>query len=352
MTRQEIAVARSHIEVWKCIANGPERHVLVLEDDVYFVRGAASLIDRGWRAAVRSGNTLDRPHLLYLSYKDAGGTAQRTGTSPRPVGPVRGFWYMSGYVLSRGGATSLLGSMPVVGPVDLWMNRRFAELDVLALARPALLQRLDGGSDNAYSILTYLSARAWWMQDPVPYARPRGPTVSCSRGMRRWTDVMGMALSMLGHRVRSCRNDVLASDFFAILDGGEPLFDAYVDANLDQRTLSTILERRPDARFVVMTADEQSVGLAIVGGDSADRSLPPDRTLILRLNGVDAHRWEPLCGFLCFGIPDSAFPIGVDHAVGLFQADGHRKEHANSEVPRVSAHDDQHGYSHSGKLAT
>ena len=53
MTRQEIAVARSHVEAWKRIARGFDEHVLVLEDDVYFVAGAAGLIDRGWREALK-----------------------------------------------------------------------------------------------------------------------------------------------------------------------------------------------------------------------------------------------------------------------------------------------------------
>ncbi|ESY65266.1 hypothetical protein X742_23310 [Mesorhizobium sp. LNHC232B00] len=52
MTRQEVAVARSHIEAWKAIANGSDGHVLVLEDDIWFRRGAAAAIDRGWRAAL------------------------------------------------------------------------------------------------------------------------------------------------------------------------------------------------------------------------------------------------------------------------------------------------------------
>lgn len=33
MTRQEVAVARSHVEVWKAVAEGLHEHVLVLEDD-------------------------------------------------------------------------------------------------------------------------------------------------------------------------------------------------------------------------------------------------------------------------------------------------------------------------------
>src|SRR4051794_35702349 len=53
MTRQEVAVARSHVEVWKAVATGKDNYVLVLEDDVWFTPGAATAIERGWHAALR-----------------------------------------------------------------------------------------------------------------------------------------------------------------------------------------------------------------------------------------------------------------------------------------------------------
>ncbi len=156
MTRQEIAVARSHIEVWKAIASGNDNYVLVLEDDVWFRRGAARAISRGWRAAhVRCDP--DGPRLLYISYQDAGGSAARLDVCSTLFRPERGLWFLSGYVLSREGAAALLRAMPVVGPVDLWMNYRFKELGALALSSPAILQRQDSGSDNSYSVLPYLA---------------------------------------------------------------------------------------------------------------------------------------------------------------------------------------------------
>jgi hypothetical protein len=70
---------------------------------------------------------------------------------------MRGLWFLSGYVLSRKGAAALLRAMPVIGPVDLWINYRFEELGALALSSPALLQRQDSASDNSYSVLPYLA---------------------------------------------------------------------------------------------------------------------------------------------------------------------------------------------------
>jgi len=153
MTRQEVAVARSHVEVWKAVATGSNNHVLVLEDDVWFARGAAAAIDRGWRAALQRCRAKGGPRLLYLSYADAGGTAERLDLCEALFRPARGLWFLSGYVLSREGAAALLRAMPIIGPVDLWINYRFEELGALALSSPVILQRQDGASDTPLSIM-------------------------------------------------------------------------------------------------------------------------------------------------------------------------------------------------------
>ena len=204
MTRQEVAVARSHIEIWKMIARGRHKHVLVLEDDIWFRAGAARQIDQGWRVAMRRCATEGGPQLLYLSYADAGGTAERLDECETLFRPVRGLWYLSGYVLSREGAAALLRAMPVVGPVDLWMNYRFNELGALALSTPAILQRQDVASDNSYSVVPFLAragivdARSHPMAPEKPHT---GPLVAWSDGGEQ--ESLAMALSMLGLRVRA-----------------------------------------------------------------------------------------------------------------------------------------------------
>lgn len=67
MTRQEIAVAKSHVEAWKAVATGCEEHVLILEDDVWFRQGAAASIERAWCKALIRGNG-GGSAMLYLSY--------------------------------------------------------------------------------------------------------------------------------------------------------------------------------------------------------------------------------------------------------------------------------------------
>ncbi len=334
MTRQEIAVARSHIKAWKRIALGPDENVLVLEDDVYFVTGAARLIDCGWRAAMKDRSPDERPQLLYLSYLDAGGTAQRADVSTDLFRPVRGFWYLSGYVLSRSGAESLLRSMPVVGPVDLWINRRFSELAVLALSRPALLQRPDGGSDNAYSILPYLSRSGTIDAGP----KPVHASVAANGLVFAWnvpgsTDVVGMALSTLGFRVRTFPKNTALLESATVPELLGSMFDAYVDPPLDESGLRELVRLRPDAKFVLANPTDQDGSLAMIQWNALRRMLPEDRTTILPDENDAGNRWQPLCDLFGLQVPNHAFPHGAAHEVGLFQASSDQCERdANSSA--------------------
>ncbi len=312
MTRQEVAVARSHIEVWKAVASGPHDHVLVLEDDVWFRPGAAAAVDRGWRAAWERHRADGGPHLLYLSYADAGKSAERADVCRALFRPLRGLWFLSGYVLSREGAAMLLRAMPVVGPVDMWMNFRFETLGALALATPAILQRMDGGSDNAHSILPYLS-RAGIVDAhlaPLPSRARSNPVLAWTeRGER---EGLAMALSMLGLRVRAFDGDeppIYAADLPDLLDA----FDALVDAPLAKCTLSAAIGRA-DVRFVLEGHAPTRHGVA------ADR-LPPGSTAVLPPLGSGTGNWGPICDLLGVELPSQDFPVGPQRCWRVFRDD-------------------------------
>jgi GR25 family glycosyltransferase involved in LPS biosynthesis len=323
MTRQEVAVARSHVEAWKAIISGSCDHVLVLEDDVWFKRGAAAAIDRGWRAAARRCAGERGPRLLYLSYSDAGGTAARADVCDALFRPERGLWFLSGYVLSREGAETLLRSMPVIGPVDMWINYRFEEMGALALSSPAILQRPDGGSDNCYSVLPYL-ARAGIVDSNtihVPGRASAGPVLAWTAGRDR--ESLAMALSMLGLRVRTFDGDERAfreDELPALLE----TFDALVDAPLSARATFAAVEQT-SARFL-LEADA-----CLARGIEPD-ILPPSRTTVLP--NVDARKasWQSLCVPLGIVPPIQAFPIGPPREWRIF-----RDDRAVSARPAASA---------------
>lgn len=309
MTRQEVAVARSHVEAWKSVAEGTEDYVLVLEDDVWFTPGAPTAIHRGWRAALRRCAAEGGPKLLYVSYSDAGGTADRADECDGLFRPLRGLWFLSGYVLSREGAVVLLRAMPVVGPVDLWMNYRLDELGALALGSPAIAQRQDETSENAYSVLPYL-ARAGivdaghGVKPPDP---PRaGPVLAWTQRGER--ESLAMALSMLGLRVRVFDDDdepILERDLKRVLQ----TFDALVDAPLV-----------PDALIAAVT-DERSVILmeprAATPAGLERARLPPSRLVTL----AEGDSWDVLCGVLSVVKPAEGFPVGAPRTLRVFRDD-------------------------------
>jgi GR25 family glycosyltransferase involved in LPS biosynthesis len=312
MTRQEVAIARSHVEAWKAVATGTNQFVLVLEDDVWFTPGAPAAIDRGWRTARSRCAGDGGPKLLYLSYSDAGGTAVREDDSDGVFRAVRGLWFLSGYVLSREGAADLLRAMPVVGPVDLWMNFRLAELGALALSSPAIAQRRDVRSDNAYSMLPYL-ARAG-IVDAAHGAKP--PEVSRSRPVLAWTagaeqERLAMALSMLGLRVRAFDGDeppMHERDLREVFEA----FDAVVDAPLVPAAVAAV---GADERFVILLEEGARTPAGL------ERALSASRSAIVAPDVSGRGSWEVLCDLLGLVSPVDEFPVGAPRSFRLFRHD-------------------------------
>ncbi|MEQ9811497.1 MAG: family 16 glycosylhydrolase [Azospirillaceae bacterium] len=323
MTRQEIAVARSHIEAWKAVATGREEYVLILEDDIWFRRGAAALIERAWCEASSRGND-GGPAMLYLSYEDAGGTCERADVRGSLFRPVRGLWFLCGYVLSRGGAQALLHAMPVVGPVDMWMNRQFDWLRPLAVMTQAILQRPDAGSDNSYSVLPFLARAGIVDAKALP-----APTRSGRVRLVVWTgrgahEPLTMALSMLGLRVLAF--DATAP---AVTDAEVATlfntFDVLVDPPFPSDALSDEV-----AKLVTGLVLEPIRPKRIVTSD-----LPKRLWTILPGDGPGDDWWAPLCSLTGMTTPVQAFPSGAPSDWRLFR-DGRRTCRPSNEQLRAA----------------
>lgn len=311
MSRQEVAVARSHIEVWKSIASGADSLVLVLEDDAWFKPAARAAINEAWREIDERSAAAGRPDILFVSYADAGGTALRFDEGGGIFRPVRGLWHLSGYVLTQAGATKLLRSMPVKGPVDLWMNYQFANLHVLAMSSPAIAQRLDGASDNAYSVMPYL-ARAG-VVDGGHAIKQAG--VLGSERVLAWTcrgdrESLAMALSMLGLRVRVFDSTEQPLSPVA-LQGELQLFDALVDPPLLPSAMTAAMAAA-ETRFIVESSLLESAATLRTRVD-------PSRTLVVDPDSAETSPWSTLCGFLKLAAPAEAFPLGAPRSARLFR---------------------------------
>ena len=310
MSQPEVAVARSHIGIWRLIAAGEHAYALVLEDDVWFQRGFARHLDRAWAEMDGESGHTQRFDVLYLSYKEVKHGAQKTFLSRSVFRPVRGLWYLSGYVLSRKGAAKLLSLLPCRGPVDLWINHQFGVLDVRATKRSIISQRRDGGSSNSYSILPALTKigildsgsesvfRIRPQERPVFAFGPEGSGLSS----------LAMALSMLGYRCCSDLQELPAIELEPLLSGRpDRVFDAYVNIGSLQAKAATLVERYPRAKFIITTSQD---------GSSDARTLD----MVEGISGRDvavlpaeaADKWKVVCEHLRCPPPVCPFPEIAD----------------------------------------
>lgn len=329
MSREEVAIALSHVKAWEQIAAGEAQYALVLEDDVYFHFAFAKVFDQAWLALTSKEPV--RLDVLYASYEVARGGAQWT-VAPTPVRrPVRGIWQLSGYVLSRRGAAKLLERLPVRGPVDLWINLIFGELDVFTLSRSVIKQRRDVPSGNFYSVLPILSKVGLITSTKVPSVEQRGARGPIFGFGETGTGVtaLGTALSMLGYRCCSDVTRLPRQEHRALFDGAcSRLFDAYVNVgSLAHLDLLHLAKRYPEFKLIVTSYgqlvhryednDDHSQldpndGYEVVLRQSSLSSLDLDSAQCLVLPADHPDRWQLLTEFLDCDYPSFPYPRGAD----------------------------------------
>ena len=306
MSRAEVAVARSHIGVWRAVAQSTASYALVLEDDVWFERGFGRIVDQAWREmedADRTGPAFD---VLYVSYKEVRYGAPKELVSRNVFRPERGLWYLSGYVLSKKGAQTLLGLLPCRGPIDLWINHKFREMDVRALRRPVINQRLDTPSTNSYSILPALT-RIGVLDDcgtALFHQRPVHFPVFAFGAPGSGLSSLAMALSMLGYRCCSDLDHIPECEFERLMAGrAHRVFNAYVNIGSLRPHVRALASRYPRAKFIVIDDVERTSDELLDALQGAN---------VVRLHGERAHSWRALCEHVRLPPPATPYPAVRD----------------------------------------
>ena len=308
MSDAEVAVAQSHIDVWKKIACSAAPYALVLEDDVWFERGFGRLVDMAWREMRAVDQAEPSFDALYLSYKEVRHGAPKIAVSQSVFRPERGLWYLSGYVLSKRGAQRLLALLPCRGPVDLWINQKFHELDVRAVRRSVIAQRLDLQSTNSYSVLPALS-QIGILNDGTPGTFRQLPTetpIFAFGAPDSGLSSLAMALSMLGYRCCSDLDDLPHSELDRLLKGRRRrIFDAYVNVASLAPHIATLRQQYPGARFIACGGtgprSTEIAGLPTAAGEG-----------VLHLDEDDAGDWQALCEHLRLAPPSARYPYVPD----------------------------------------
>ena len=331
MTRQEVAVALSHIAVWKRIASGEHSYTLVLEDDVCFRRDFAQFTDQAWED-LRDAHEHSPPFdMLYLSYKEVKTRALKYDISDFVFRPYRGLWFLSGYVLSKSGARKLLSLLPVRGPIDLWINYQFEKLNVFATSKSVINQRLDHRSDNSYSIMPVLSKIGIMKNEKPILFEPKqlkGPVFAFGKHGSGLTS-LAMALSMLGYRCCSDVNELPITEHENLFCNKRGrVFNAYVNVgSLDEHYVE-LAKMYHNARFIVTVNTEEDLAELnqeiVKEREFPDNEASPrdihrlirqirqlsDNILILRAQAPD--KWKSICQFLVCLSPISQYPTFID----------------------------------------
>jgi GR25 family glycosyltransferase involved in LPS biosynthesis len=310
MSREEIAVARSHIGVWKIIARSTAPYALVLEDDIWVERGFGRVVDRAWREMEEADRTAPAFDVLYVSYKEVRYGAPKELVSKNVFRPERGLWYLSGYVLSKKGAQALLELLPSRGPIDLWINHKFREMDVRALRRSVINQRLDTPSTNSHSVLPSLTRIGVLDEDDTAlfHQRPTHSPVFAFGVPGSGLSSLAMALSMLGYRCCSDLERIPECEFQRLIAGrGRCVFNAYVNIASLRPHVRGLMLSYPRAKFIVIDNVE--------GRDDRYRDEVLDTLKgadVVPLHGEDARTWRALCEFLRLPPPVAPYPAVRD----------------------------------------
>jgi GR25 family glycosyltransferase involved in LPS biosynthesis len=306
MSRAEVAVARSHIGVWRRLAASNDSYAMILEDDVWFHRRFARCLDRVWSEVAAGTDTPCRFDVLYVSYLEVRHGAPKVLLSKYVFRPVRGLWYLSGYVLSREGARKLLRLLPCRGPIDLWLNHQFDALDVLATRRPLVSQRRDATSSNSYSILPALTAVGAITSEGASlfHLRPNERPVFAFGPGGSGLSSLAMALCMLGYRCCSDLEALPTAELERLLEGiGSPVFDAYVNIGALDANIAKLRRLYPNAKFfLTATAETEAAdGVLSVEEDlrEADLAVLPSEA---------PNKWQIVCEHLRCAPPTSSFP--------------------------------------------
>lgn len=317
MTQAEIAVARSHIGVWRAFTTSNASYALVLEDDVWFERGFGRILEQAWREMEDADRVNPMFDILYVSYNEVRYGAPKEIVSKNVFCPERGLWYLSGYILSKKGAQALLDCLPCRGPIDLWINHKFRELKVRALRRSVINQRRDLQSTNSYSILPALSRIGILDSGDAAlfHRRPAHSPVFAFGAPGSGLSSLAMALSMLGYRCCSDFDGLPKSEFDSLLAGHtNRVFDAYVNIGSLAPQVRTLIQRYPNAKYIVIDdvakfSDRQCDAIQD-GLEGVD---------VLHLHREHTSSWRALCEYLRLAPPGAPYPAVRDIGLRPYQ---------------------------------
>lgn len=318
MTREEIAVALSHVNIWKRIVEEKNDYSLILEDDVFFEKDFAKKMNKLWLEFAGSTVGGYKFDVLYLSHRDVQWGAEKEPFSEGIDRALRGLWWLSGYILSFEGAKKLIEKLPVVGPVDLWINHHFRELNVFSTSQSIIFQREDIVSDNNYSILPVLSQVG--IQADKTHLELENKKGKCPVFVIGLDDDLGdlaTALSLLGYRCCYDEWGNFSDNISLLIRGEQPLlFDAYLAVKCISENYKKLDYFYKDAVFILLENHcSNTINISKKKEIIAHFKKRSDKLLVA--DPKTFTDWSQICKFLCCDTPSYSFPRNSSSTISM-----------------------------------
>ena len=144
----ETSITLSHIEILKDIVHNDIDYALIMEDDVFIKYDFA----KRFKSIMEEQLPKDFD-ILYISSLPARKGFTWDPHSKDLLRLYNGVWWMSGIIVTKKAAQKLLDNLPIIGPIDVWINYQFDDMNVYMCEENLVEQRIDYESSNTYSFV-------------------------------------------------------------------------------------------------------------------------------------------------------------------------------------------------------
>lgn len=141
----ESNIALGHASILQDIVDNNIQHALILEDDVLFSPGFSWLMERMFKQLP------DDWDIFYVSYQPCQYGFKSEQYTEDIVKITSGVWWLSGVFISQKAAKKLIDNFPIIGPIDVWINYQFDDLNVYGTMYNCINQDSVSASDNKNS---------------------------------------------------------------------------------------------------------------------------------------------------------------------------------------------------------
>ena len=142
----ESLIALSHISILQDILKSDYEIFCILEDDIFFRYDFIEKINTIFEKEIPK--YFD---ILYLSSLPTNFGFSYQDFSSNLLKVNNGVLWVSGIIITKKAVQKLLDNLPVVGPIDIWLNHQFDYLNVFMTKHNLILQDTDIESNNIYS---------------------------------------------------------------------------------------------------------------------------------------------------------------------------------------------------------